>query len=120
MGEALLQTVGFEMTFLNRKSSIGGEGSRFKITFDVVLALQRAHTNTPSRNDLCAGSAAGQGEPARMGGERRGSTEAHRGELRGENCKRFLMPQKGSHLRMYTRAFRAYDQNSYLLVSLNS
>ena len=80
MGEALLQTVGFEMTFLNRKSSSGGEGSRFKIIFDVVLALQRAHTNTPSRNNLWAGSAAGQGEPARMGGERRGSTEAHQGE----------------------------------------
>lgn len=52
-----------------------------------------------------------------MGGEQQGSTEAHRGELRGENCKRFLMPQKGSHLRMRMRAFRAYDQNSYLLVS---
>ena len=115
-----MQTVGFEMTFLNRKSSGCREGSRFKITFDVVLTLQRAHTSTPSGNDLWTGNAAGQGAPARMGGERRGSTEAHGGELRDENCKRFLIPQKGSHLRMYTRAFKAYDQNSYLLVSLNS
>lgn len=115
-----MQTVGFEMTFLNRKSSGGGEGFRFKITFDVVLALQHAHTNTPSRNDLWAGTAAGQGALTMMGGERQGSTEAHRGELRGENCKRFLMSQKGSHLRMHMRAFRAYDQNSYLLVTLNS
>lgn len=41
-----MQTVGFEMTFLNRKSSGGGEGFRFKVTFDVVLALQRAHTTS--------------------------------------------------------------------------
>ena len=94
MGEALLQTVGFEMTFLNRKSSGGGEGFRFKITFDVVLALQHAHTNTPSRNDLWAGTAAGQGALTMMGGERQGSTEAHRGELRGENCKRFDVPER--------------------------